>query len=116
MSFYTFTQIKENTILLAKEIINIGGIYITWIVLHFVCSNLYAQYCTPKSVIGFIYSPFAATLLHCKCLRWTTYNAGTSIENMWFMLGTWILKRLIPIPFIGKEKSVEEKQVGEENR
>lgn len=107
MSYLSFSKTSENIISLTKEIINISGIYITWILLHFICANLYATYCTPKTLVGFIYSPFAATLTHCKCLRWTTYNAGLSIENMWFILGSWILKKLIPIQF-NMPKNVEQ--------
>jgi hypothetical protein len=80
-----------------KNIWNLFGIYILWIILHFICSNLYVKYCTPNTIIGFLSSPFITTLPQCQAFRWVIYNGGNSIMNMWLILGIWIMKYLVVI-------------------
>jgi len=95
-----FGLTKENGIYiyeLLREFINGIIMYIIWIVLHYGCSNLYSYHCTPLTVTGFLLSPFYAVSPHCKALRWVIYNSGNSIEAMWFIIGSLIVKKLIPI-------------------
>ena len=64
-------------------------IYFIWIVLHFVCSHLYSNYCVPYNWLGFLISPFVANMPHCQAFRWIIYNGGNVIVTMWITLGTW---------------------------
>lgn len=77
-----------------QKIYRIIGIYICYIVCHYLASHLYADFCVPKSFIGFIQSPFVAVLPHCQALRWIIYNGGNTLSLMWTVLGAWILLKL----------------------
>ena len=69
--------------------------YLVWISLHYACSHLYVEYCVPKGVIGFLYSPFMTPMPHCVAMRWVVYNGGKVIEVMWFMAGKWAVEKLV---------------------
>ena len=77
-----------------QKIYRIIGIYICYMVCHYLASHLYAEFCVPKSFIGFIQSPFVAVLPHCQALRWIIYNGGNTLSLMWTVLGAWILLKL----------------------
>jgi hypothetical protein len=78
-------------------IIKISGVYILWIILHFVSSHLYIKFCVPSSFMGFIISPFMTSSPHCQGLRWIIYNGANTINNMWIILGTWLCSYLIQL-------------------
>jgi hypothetical protein len=80
---------------ICKIIINICGIYLLWIVLHFVASHLYIKWCVPSTIIGFLMSPFMTATPHCQGLRWIVYNAANMINNMWLIFGAWICSTLL---------------------
>ena len=93
------TMIGENGIYIyeiLREFINCVSMYIIWIILHYSCSNIYSYHCTPLTITGFLLSPFYAVSPQCKALRWVIYNSGNSIEAMWFIIGSLIVKKLIP--------------------
>lgn len=91
-------DIKEYTIVkLLFPVFNAFGIYLLWILLHYLCSHLYVYYCTPGTFIGFITSPIVVPLPHCQAFRWIIYNGGNSITNMWIILGLWVTKHLVVI-------------------
>jgi hypothetical protein len=69
--------------------------YLLWITLHFVASHLYARFCVPLTFFGFLLAPFMVPTPHCQALRWTIYNGGLAITNMWVVLGAWIIKNLL---------------------
>ncbi len=69
--------------------------YLVWITLHYACSHLYVEYCVPKGIIGFLYSPFMTPMPHCVAMRWVVYNGGKVIEVMWFMAGKWAVEKLV---------------------
>ena len=77
-----------------QKIGRILGIYICYIVCHYLASHLYAEFCVPKSFIGLIQSPFVAVLPHCQALRWIIYNGGNTLSLMWTVLGTWIILKV----------------------
>ena len=58
---------------------------------------MYIQFCTPKSVSGFIMSPFMAAAPHCQAIRWGIYNGGNSIVTMWMAMGVWLVSYFTPI-------------------
>ena len=78
-----------------KQIKNICGIYLLWIFLHFISSQLYVKFCTYNSISGFLLSPFLANSIHCNALRWTINQGAMSINSMWIVLGTYISSKLI---------------------
>jgi hypothetical protein len=78
-----------------KFIINISGLYIIWIILHYTASHLYIKLCVPNTVIGFLMSPFMTATPHCQGLRWLIYNAAIMINNMWVLFGAWICSTLL---------------------
>ena len=89
------TQLTECVNLnLLKNIWDIIKIYLFWIVIHFVCSNLYCYLCTNLSITGFLISPFIVMSPHCKALMWLTSTSITNINNMWLVLGTWFITKM----------------------
>jgi len=78
-----------------KFIIKISGLYIIWIILHYLASHLYIKLCVPNTVIGFLMSPFMTATPHCQGLRWLIYNAALMINNMWVLFGAWICSSLL---------------------
>ena len=81
----------------SSSFVNLFGIYLVWIVIHYAASHLYVKFCVPDNVYGFIVSPVIAPAPHCQALRWSIYNGGNSISAMWIILGAWILSHLQPI-------------------
>ena len=77
--------------------VDLFGIYLLWICLHYAASQLYVPLCAPNDVKGFVLSPFIAPAPHCQALRWLIYNGGNSISAMWIIFGTWCLSYLSPI-------------------
>ena len=71
-------------------IINISGIYVAWILLHYIASHCYITFCVPNTIYGFMMSPILAPAPHCQGLRWVVYNGANVIENMWIVFGTWL--------------------------
>jgi len=87
--------------LIKNTIYNICGlvpsvvyIYISWIMLHYTCARLYASFCTPYNIYGFLTSPFTVTLPHCQAFRWVIHTSGDNIMNMWVLLGAWCIIRI----------------------
>jgi len=71
------------------------GIYIMWIILHYIAAHMYAHLCTHPSLLGFIISPFMVATPHCIALRWIVINGADTINTMWMMIGTWIASKII---------------------
>jgi len=78
-------------------LINVCGIYLVWIILHYISCHLYVYFCVPNTIIGFLMSPFMTATPHCLGLRWIIYNAANMINNMWLILGTWVCSTLLII-------------------
>ena len=96
--FYNFgNYFFTVTYKIIKFIINISGIYLLWILLHYVASHLYVKFCVPCTLFGFIMSPFMTATPHCQGLRWIVYNAANMINNMWIIFGAWICSTLLII-------------------
>lgn len=85
------------SIKIIKIFINISGIYLVWIFLHFIASHLYVRLCVPNTLIGFLLSPFMTATPHCQGLRWVVFNAANMINNMWIILGSWIMRNILVI-------------------
>lgn len=71
-----------------------GGVYVCWILAHFIASHLYVQLCTPLSFFGILASPFLIASPHCQGLRWVIYEAGSKVGVMWGLLAGWFLGKI----------------------
>lgn len=95
--FITLTQLTL-TIMLFLTILNnvfdFAGIFILWIVLHFIAANLYSKFCAVWSPFGFIESIFVAQTPYCIAMRWIIYNGGNTINSMWVSIGLWITGKI----------------------
>ena len=69
---------------------NVGGIYLLWVILHYVAAHLYVRFCVPDTIIGFLMSPFIVTTPYCHCLRWVVFNGAVIISQMWVLIGNWL--------------------------
>lgn len=67
--------------------------YFLWICLHYTCSHLYIYFCTPKTAIGFITSPFLAITPQCKACYWLLDTSRVSIKNMWGVFTVWVISK-----------------------
>uniref|UniRef100_A0A6C0HH38 Uncharacterized protein n=1 Tax=viral metagenome TaxID=1070528 RepID=A0A6C0HH38_9ZZZZ len=77
-----------------KPIVELVGIYVVWICIHYLAGILYSYFCTPATLIGFITSSLLAITPECRALRWIIYNGGNTISDMWIIIGTWIASKL----------------------
>jgi hypothetical protein len=75
--------------------IEVGGIYILWVAIHYGAAHAYASFCAPSSVYGFIASPLLVAAPHCMACRWTINTGASVIGTMWVVLGTWISTKLL---------------------
>jgi hypothetical protein len=96
-----FVYLKNCTASISSTVFNACGIYIMWILFHYIASHLYIYFCAPSTIIGFIYSPFIIAAPHCKSLRWVIFNGAASVDNMWLVFGTWLCSKII-IPKLKK--------------
>ena len=87
---------------------NICGIYVLWVFIHYTSTHLYIHFCTPKTITGFLMSPFMAAAPHCQALRWGIYNGGNSIVSMWLTMGVWLVGYITPLAYFNRDKKLEE--------
>jgi len=69
--------------------------YILWITLHYICAHMYPELCAPKTIYGFVITPFIVSAPHCVAMRWVIYEGSNLIHTMWIVFGTWITSRLL---------------------
>jgi hypothetical protein len=107
-------KVRENVVMTAFKVAKpylvalngVAGLYILWMVLHFVSANLYVYYCAHMSLFGFLMSPVLASAPHCRAIRWVLNSGAQSIDAMWIVLGTWVCSKLaligggaaVPVP------------------
>lgn len=84
-----------NMLSLKNFILNVAGIYILWIIMHYISANLYPEFCCEKTIWGFLKSAFVAEAPHCVALRWVINNGGNVIHNMWITLGIWFSSKFL---------------------
>jgi hypothetical protein len=94
-SILYYDIVKEKIIQYGKPLLELCGIYILWIIIHYISSHLYVSWCTPLTLIGFILSPFVVPAPHCQAFRWVIVNGSNHITAMWFTFGTWISKKIV---------------------
>ena len=72
-----------------------SGLYLLWILVHFLAAHLYIYYCVPATFIGFITSPFMAATPHCYAFRWCISRGAETIASMWVVFGTFIASKFV---------------------
>ena len=77
------------------KIKDVIGIYIIWIMLHFICSHLYIKFCVGNTILSILISPFISTMPHCVAMRWVIYKGAKVIEIMWILAGKWVIEQFI---------------------
>lgn len=78
-----------------KFIKSVGTIYVAWILMHYIATNLYPVVCAPHTLKGFIMSPFMVTTPPCIALRWIIDSGAKAITSMWTILGAWCIQRIM---------------------
>jgi hypothetical protein len=91
----SYENLKEKVTFYGAMFIELCGIYLLWIVLHYVSANLYVAWCTPMTLVGFLLSPFVVPAPHCQAFRWVIVSGSNYITTMWLTLGAWIAKKLV---------------------
>ena len=66
------------------------GFYSLWMCANYVASYFYNEYCVPKTILGFLFSPILTVTPICKSLLWVQSNSVETMSNMWVAIGTWI--------------------------
>jgi hypothetical protein len=89
-----FNTVKTYAVNTFWVVFHACSIYIMWVMLHYIASHLYIYFCTPTTIVGFLYSPFIISAPHCRALRWVIFNGSVSIDNMWIVFGTWLSSKL----------------------
>jgi hypothetical protein len=100
MAYYTLHSLWSHFTIWFKTI---GGMYIGWIGIHYAASHLYVEYCVPKTIVGFLISPFLTSTTYCSAFRWAIHNGANEIQSMWLLLGSWITFHL----FFHNKESIE---------
>ena len=95
MTCTTIAYCGNMIIKIVRVVVNIAGIYLLWILLHYTASHMYIKFCVPSDLTGFLISPFLTSTPHCQGLRWLIYNGATMINNMWMVIGAWICANLL---------------------
>jgi hypothetical protein len=91
----SYENIKEKTTYYGTMFIELCGIYLVWILLHYICAHLYVSWCAPLTIVGFLLSPFVVPAPHCQAFRWVIVSGSSYITTMWFTLGAWIAKKIV---------------------
>lgn len=96
LKYYSLSKMRFTSVLsyMLNYIIDVAGIFILWIILHFIASNLYPIFCVELSFLGFVKSIFVAQTPYCIAMRWVIYNGGNSINSMWVSFGLWITAKM----------------------
>ena len=69
--------------------------YLVFVGLHYFAVHLYARWCVPWTIHGFMLSPFVSPAPHCAGLRWAINAGGETINIMWLVLGATVISFLI---------------------
>jgi hypothetical protein len=78
-----------------NAIYEVAGVFILWIIIHYIASNLYPKFCAELTFLGLIKSMFVAQSPHCIALRWVIYNGGIAINSMWVSIAFWVTTKML---------------------
>ena len=88
----SFLNTMKGIIKVSYELV---GVYVFWIIIHNIAANLYPIYCANFSFMGMLLSVFQTPTPQCVGLRWVITNGSNMINQMWSVLGTWLLAKII---------------------
>jgi len=71
------------------------GTYLLWITLHYLAANLYSEFCTNWSIVGFITFPFMAITPWCKSLSWMIHKGNIILDEGYLLLAGYISLQLM---------------------
>ena len=71
--------------------------YVSWIFIHYLCSQLYIHFCAPFTLYGLIASPFLVMTPHCSAFRWVIYETGNVLYAMWIAIGSWTIANVLTL-------------------
>ena len=94
---YTLTLLMlflNNIVPVLRFLAQSFGIYVVWVLIHYICAHGYVQLCTPPGWYGFIISIALTPSPYCYALRWVIFHGGNCIATMWVILGVSMLKYL----------------------
>ena len=95
-----------NFLTIFKFIYEVAGIFIFWIIIHYIAANLYSHFCAELTIIGFIKSIFVAQAPHCIAMRWVIYNGGNMINSMWVTIAVWLTSKIVSNHFKNQEPKI----------
>lgn len=75
----------------SRKVIMCASVYFAWTFMHYVATLLYARWCTPYSLYGFVLSAFLVSTPQCSALRWMIYNGAAKMTAMLLIFGGYIL-------------------------
>ena len=93
-NYYKFAQ--EHLLFL----LSVSSTYVGWILLHFIASHSYLQYCVGYGYFDILLSIFYIPTPFCQGLNWLIYNGSKNIMTMWFLFGTYLSNLLLKHLFI----------------
>lgn len=73
---------------------DVSGVFIIWIVIHYLAANLYSLLCAELTMFGFMKSIIVAQEPHCIAMRWIIYNGGNMINSMWLSIAAWFTTKV----------------------
>lgn len=79
-----------NTKSLLKYVSSPIGMYMLWVILHYIAAHLYKNHCAPSGVWGFLLSPLMASTPYCTGLVWILQNSVIKFMAIWTIVGSWI--------------------------
>ena len=62
-----------------------------WSLVNYIAPQLYVLWCVPRTIIGFLMSPFAIAMPQCVALRWAIAASADTIKTIFVLIGTWIV-------------------------
>jgi hypothetical protein len=79
------------------------SMYVVWVLLHYVSSHLYLEYCVGNSIYGFVMSIFYVSTPFCQGLSWIIFTGSRQMLGMWIIIGTYVSGKLLYGLFKKKE-------------
>jgi len=75
---------------LTTHIFSIVKIYVFWTLSHYISQHLYHHFCSPKTFIDIILTPFYVQAPHCKVFHWFHKLSFNTIDSFTATGITWL--------------------------
>lgn len=90
--------------------IKLIGIYILWVLLHYISAHLYVYFCVNSTILGLITSSFIVSSQHCVALRWIIVNGAENIKTLMMFGATWVVSQIILTKYMNYNTPDEEEE------